>query len=58
MSTEIRGPVQLPARRQDIELTTLDDHTLVGELALPAGEPVATLAPGPIEVDGGMEVEA
>ncbi len=32
---EIRGPVLLPARREDIELTTVDDLTLVGELALP-----------------------
>jgi len=30
---EIRGPVLLPAQREDIELHTLDDLTLVGELA-------------------------
>ncbi|MGV9193231.1 alpha/beta hydrolase [Microbacterium sp. MC2] len=40
---EIRGPVLLPARREDIELYTLDDLTLVGELALPENTPVATL---------------
>lgn len=41
---EIRGPVELPARREDIELVTADGLTLVGELALPAErEPVATL---------------
>ena len=32
---EIRGPILLPARREDIELSTLDGLTLVGELALP-----------------------
>ena len=42
--TEIRGPIQLPARREDIELHTLDGLTLVGELAEPlSSEPVATL---------------
>jgi alpha/beta superfamily hydrolase len=41
---EIRGPVELPARREDIELETLDGLTLVGELALPLDrDPVATL---------------
>ena len=35
MTMEIRGPVQLPARREEIELHTLDGLTLVGELALP-----------------------
>ncbi len=41
---EIRGPVELPARREDVELRTADGLTLVGELALPvAGDPVATL---------------
>lgn len=55
MSTEIRGPVQLPARRQDIELTTLDELTLVGELALPMGEPVATLVTlHPLPTAGGF----
>jgi len=42
--TEITGGVELPARRQDIELHTSDGLTLVGELALPAEKPpVATL---------------
>lgn len=41
---EIRGGVELPARRRDIELTTEDGLTLVGELALPLDrEPVGTL---------------
>ena len=41
---EISGGVELPARRQDIELHTADGLTLVGELALPLDKPpVATL---------------
>jgi len=41
---EIRGAVELPARREDIGLKTADGLTLVGELALPPDrEPVATL---------------
>jgi alpha/beta superfamily hydrolase len=41
---EIRGGVELPARREDIELYTSDGFTLVGELALPeTAAPVATL---------------
>ena len=53
---EIRGPVLLPARREDIELRTLDDLTLVGELALPADrEPVATLVTlHPLPTAGGF----
>jgi uncharacterized protein len=53
---EIRGPLQLPARREDIELTTLDDLTLVGELALPEGrDPVATLVTlHPLPTAGGF----
>jgi alpha/beta superfamily hydrolase len=44
MSTEIRSGVELPARREDIELHTPDGLTLVGELALPLErDPVATL---------------
>lgn len=56
MSFEIRGPVQLPARREDIELHTLDGLTLVGELALPeSGEPVATLVTlHPLPTAGGF----
>ncbi len=53
---EIRGPLLLPARREDIELETLDGLTLVGELALPAGrEPVATLVTlHPLPTAGGF----
>ena len=41
---EIRGGVELPALREDIELYTSDNFTLVGELALPVtAAPVATL---------------
>lgn len=41
---EIRGGVELPARREDIELHTSDGLTLVGELSLPeTAPPVATL---------------
>lgn len=41
---EIRSGVELPARRQNIELHTTDGLTLVGELAVPEnGAPVATL---------------
>ncbi|MEO7349868.1 MAG: alpha/beta fold hydrolase [Terrimesophilobacter sp.] len=41
---EIRSGVELPARREDIELHTSDGLTLVGELALPeTATPVATL---------------
>jgi len=53
---EIRGPVLLPARREDIELDTLDGLTLVGELALPAHrDPVATLVTlHPLPTAGGF----
>lgn len=53
---EIRGPVTLPARREDIELQTLDGLTLVGELALPLdAEPVATLVTlHPLPTAGGF----
>jgi uncharacterized protein len=41
---EIRSGVELPARREDVELRTSDGLTLVGELALPLdADPVATL---------------
>ncbi|TAL43529.1 MAG: alpha/beta hydrolase, partial [Salinibacterium sp.] len=41
---EIRAAVELPARRENIELHTSDGLTLVGELAVPEStEPVATL---------------
>ena len=53
---EIRGPVMLPARREDVELRTLDELTLVGEVALPeAREPVATLVTlHPLPTAGGF----
>lgn len=53
---EIRGPLELPARREDIELETADALTLVGELALPAEHaPVATLVTlHPLPTAGGF----
>jgi alpha/beta superfamily hydrolase len=53
---EIRGPVLLPARREDIELQTMDGLTLVGELALPLDrDPVATLVTlHPLPTAGGF----
>ena len=53
---EIRGPVLLPAHREDIELETLDGLTLVGELAVPLHrEPVATLVTlHPLPTAGGF----
>lgn len=56
MSMEIRGPLELPARREDIELRTADDLTLVGELSLPeTAEPLATLVTlHPLPTAGGF----
>ncbi|MFK4850778.1 alpha/beta hydrolase [Microbacterium sp. ZW T6_19] len=56
MSIEIRGPLELPARREDIELSTSDGLTLVGELALPVdSDPVATLVTlHPLPTAGGF----
>ena len=53
---EIRGPVLLPARRTDITLRTLDELTLVGELAEPADRPaIATLVTlHPLPTAGGF----
>ncbi|MGW9114052.1 alpha/beta hydrolase [Microbacterium sp. NPDC055683] len=53
---EIRGAALLPARREDVELTTSDGLTLVGELALPeARPPVATLVTlHPLPTAGGF----
>ena len=53
---EIRGGVELPARREDIELHTQDGFTLVGELALPEhAAPVATLVfLHPLPIGGGF----
>ncbi len=54
--TEIRGGIELPARREDIELHTTDGLTLVGELASPLErEPVATLVTlHPLPTGGGF----
>ena len=56
MTFEIRGPVELPALREDIELITADGLTLVGELATPLdGDPVATLVTlHPLPTAGGF----
>jgi len=53
---EIRGPRELPARREDVELRTEDGLTLVGELALPLERtPVATLVTlHPLPTAGGF----
>jgi len=53
---EIRGPLALPARREEIELHTDDGLTLVGELALPESrDPVATLVTlHPLPTAGGF----
>src|SRR3546814_6788197 len=53
---EIRGPLELPARREEIELHTEDGLTLVGELALPEDrDPVATLVTlHPLPTAGGF----
>lgn len=55
-AVEIRAGVELPARREDIELHTDDGLTLVGELALPLDrDPVATLVClHPLPVAGGF----
>jgi len=52
----IRANSVLPARREPLALSTADDLTLVGELALPAErEPVATLVcVHPLPTHGGM----
>ncbi|RWZ51947.1 alpha/beta fold hydrolase [Labedella phragmitis] len=53
---EIRGAVELPARREDVELETADGLTLVGELASPLETPaVATLVTlHPLPTAGGF----
>ncbi|WP_426187609.1 alpha/beta hydrolase [Microbacterium sp. TWP3-1-2b2] len=53
---EIRGPLELPATREPIELSTADELTLVGELALPENaQPVATLVTlHPLPTAGGF----
>ena len=56
MTIEIRGGVELPARRENVELHTRDGLTLVGELALPeSAAPVATIvALHPLPTAGGF----
>ena len=56
MKMEIRGALELPAKREQIELHTLDGLTLVGELALPAHTaPAATLVTlHPLPTAGGF----
>src|SRR5690606_34969591 len=56
MTIEIRAGVELPARREDIELRTDDGLTLVGELATPLERgPVATLVTlHPLPTAGGF----
>lgn len=56
MTIEIRAGVELPARREDIELRTEDGLTLVGELATPLERgPVATLVTlHPLPTAGGF----
>jgi len=53
---EIRGPVLLPARREDVDFETIDGLTLVGELAVPVDRPpVATLVTlHPLPTAGGF----
>ena len=55
-SVEIRGGVELPAVREQIELHTADGLTLVGELATPVDRaPVATLVTlHPLPTHGGF----
>ena len=55
-SLEIRSGVELPARRENIELQTDDGFTLVGELAVPeTAAPVATLVTlHPLPTGGGF----
>ena len=55
-SMEIRGGVELPAVREQIELHTADGLTLVGELATPVSRaPVATLVTlHPLPTHGGF----
>lgn len=56
MSVDIRAGVELPARRENVELRTRDGLTLVGELALPEKvAPVATLVTlHPLPTAGGF----
>ena len=53
---EIRGGIELPARREDIQLATADGLSLVGELAEPLdGRSLATLVTlHPLPIGGGF----
>ncbi|ROQ41394.1 hypothetical protein EDF46_0772 [Frondihabitans sp. PhB188] len=53
---QVRGGVELPARRSDIELHTADGLTLVGEWAVPASRPPAAtlLTLHPLPTAGGF----
>src|SRR6476620_6191338 len=53
---EIRGPVLLPARREDVDFESIDGLTRVGELAVPVDRPpVATLVTlHPLPTAGGF----
>lgn len=55
-AAEVRGGIELPAKREDIELKTADGLVLVGELALPLqADPVATLVTlHPLPTAGGF----
>jgi alpha/beta superfamily hydrolase len=55
-TVEVRSGIELPARRENIELRTDDGLTLVGELALPeSAAPVATMvALHPLPTHGGF----
>ena len=55
-AVEIRGGIELPARRENVELETSDGLTLVGELSMPElSPPVATLvALHPLPTAGGF----
>ncbi len=56
MTIDIRGGVELPARREDVQLHTRDGLILVGELTLPvSAAPVATIvALHPLPTAGGF----
>ena len=56
MTIEIRAGVELPARREDVQLHTRDGLVLVGELSLPEhAAPVATIvALHPLPTAGGF----
>lgn len=56
MTIEVRGPLELPAVREEITLHTRDGLTLVGELAIPESvPPVATLVTlHPLPTAGGF----